>query len=409
MAASTKMSGTELPLHDGGALSVSGLERLQSEFIDIMLPKWAATAFDARQGQFMECLQLDGSADQNQIVRTRTIARLIYVYTHASVLGVAPSGALQMAEQAFANLHRVAWRRGPKSGYVRALNRATERVTDPVCDLYDNACVLLALSWLFTATGKSFYAQQIAATMSAIDQTLKNPCGGWAEDNLGTLPRRQNPHMHYFEAYLALCENHPSAASTQEERGLFHLFQTRFFAGDHGPLHENFGPCWEIDDRYGSGRLEPGHMCEWVWLLRRHAAMTKDKLDEICADLLNTGLTIGRGGGSLFLIDQATTDGIYLSQSRRLWPQVEMLKALLAQHKALSDGQYLQQAEAVASAILTSYFHAAPQGCWYDMLDLQGKPIAKTIPASSLYHLWTAVAELVVERPCSKTKTFFGR
>lgn len=382
-------------MQDSGALGRSGLERLQRQFIDIMLPKWAATAFDARQGQFMECLQLDGSADQSQIVRTRTVARLIYVFAHASVLGVAPSGALPMAEQAFANLHRVAWRAGPQPGYARALNRATELVIDPVRDLYDNACVLLALSWLFTATGKPLYGQQIAATVSAIDQTLKNPCGGWAEDNLGTLPRRQNPHMHCFEAYLALCENHRSAESMQKERGLYNLFRTHFFAGDHGPLHENFGPCWEIDDDYQSARLEPGHMCEWVWLLRRHAAITKDKPDQICNDLLKTGLTSGRTNGSLFLIDQATADGTPLTHSRRLWPQVEMLKALLAQHKALGDGQYLDQAEAVASAILTSYFHAAPPGCWHDMLDLQDKPIGKTIPASSLYHLWTAVAELV--------------
>jgi mannose/cellobiose epimerase-like protein (N-acyl-D-glucosamine 2-epimerase family) len=47
---------------------------------------------------------------------------------------------------------------------------------------------------------------------------------------------------------------------------------------------------------------------------------------------------------------------------------------------------------------LTSYVHAAPPGCWHDMLDLQDRPLGKTIPASSLYHLWTAVAELLGNR-----------
>lgn len=111
-----------------------------------MLPKWARVAFDERQGQFVECLQLDGTPEQGGIVRTRTAARLIYVYAHASVLGGAPPASLQMAERAFANLHRIAWKDGARPGYCRTFDRLTERVTDPVIDLYDNACVLLALS-----------------------------------------------------------------------------------------------------------------------------------------------------------------------------------------------------------------------------------------------------------------------
>jgi mannose/cellobiose epimerase-like protein (N-acyl-D-glucosamine 2-epimerase family) len=373
----------------------TALDHLKAEFIDKMLPKWAATAFDAKQGQFMECLQLDGSPDQSQVVRTRTAARLIYVYAHASVLGVAPPGSLQMAERAFANLHQVAWRSGAKPGYIRAFNRATELSIDPVRDLYDNACVLLALSWLLTATGKSLYRQQIAATIGAIDQTLKNPYGGWAEDSLGTLPRRQNPHMHYFEASMALCENHRSASSMKREAEIFTLFRSRFFAGEVGPLFENFGPRWEVDDLYGSGRLEPGHMCEWVWLLGRHAALTDTKQDKLCDDLLNTALTIGRIRNSPFLMDQATVGGAPLAQTRRLWPQVEMLKALLTQSKSQGDDRYLHKAEALAAAMHKTYFHKAPEGCWHDMLDLNNTSIGKTIPASSLYHLWSAVACLL--------------
>ncbi|MDZ7875153.1 MAG: AGE family epimerase/isomerase [Rhizobium sp.] len=82
---------------------------------------------------------------------------------------------------------------GKRGGYTRSFNRHTERVTDPVRDLYDNACVLLALSWLLTATGKDVYRHQIEQTILAVDRTLTDPFGGWAEDSDGTLPRRQKP------------------------------------------------------------------------------------------------------------------------------------------------------------------------------------------------------------------------
>lgn len=371
------------------------LERFKTEFLETIVPTWAKAAYDERHGQFVEYLQLDGTPQEDGVVRTRTVARQIYVHAHASVMGVASPDSLAMAESAFANLHRIAWKRGASPGYCRAFDRITETVTDPVRDLYDNACVLLALSWLRTATGKDEYRRRIDRTIAAIDRTLKDPFGGWAEDNDRTLPRRQNPHMHYLEATLALCESNRSAGHLRREKATFGLFRSHFFAGPHGPLHEYFGPRWELADQYGSAMLEPGHMCEWVWLTGRHDALTGTRHASVCADLLISALAIGRSAGSPFLVDQALATGTPLTQSRRLWPQVEMLKALLTQHRNLGDERYLADAEALASAILSSYFRDVPTGCWHDRLDFNNQPIGRTIPASSLYHLWTAVAELV--------------
>lgn len=136
-------------------------------------------------------------------------------------------------------------------------------------------------------------------------------------------------------------------------------------------------------------------MCEWVWLTGRHDALTRTCHDEIRADLLTNALRIGRSGGSPFLIDQVLASGVPVVPSRRLWPQVEMLKALLTQHRWLDDGSYLAEAETLSSEMLASYFQDVPTGCWHDRLDFNNRPIGSTIPASSLYHLWTAVAELV--------------
>lgn len=373
------------------------LAQLTSTFLEDVLPTWAKAGFDETCGQFVEYLELDGSPQRSGGVRTRTVARQIYVHAHAAHLGVSPPISLALAEKAFDNLHRVAWVGGRRGGYARAFDRKTEIITDPVRDLYDNACVLLALSWLLTATGKDIYRHKIDQTVMAIDRTLSNPFGGWAEDSEGTLPRRQNPHMHYLEATLALCENNRTPVHLWAEGKAFALLRSHFLVGSKGPLHEFFGPQWELSDRYGSDRLEPGHMCEWVWLASRHDLLAHSDHTKICLDLLSTALAIGRIEGSPFLVD-AVSGTTVISPSRRLWPQVEMLKAFVALHERLGSRDYLSEADDVASAILGTYMADAPFGCWHDCLDLNNVPTARTIPASSLYHLWTAVADLVDDR-----------
>ncbi|MCM2473175.1 N-acylglucosamine 2-epimerase [Rhizobium sp. CG5] len=371
------------------------LDRLTRYFIDEALPKWAMSAYDEQRGHFMEALQLDGSAEATGIVRTRTAARLIYVYAHASALNVAPAGALEKAERAFANLHRVAWISGTRPGYARTFDRFSDEVTDPERDLYDSACVLLALAWLAKATGKPVYRRHIKLLIAAIDQTLGDPFGGWAEDSAGTLPRRQNPHMHFLEASLALCETDSDPQYPPLEAKLFALLGDHFFDARKGLLRELFGPRWELSDRYQSDTLEPGHMCEWVWLVRRHEALTGQGDDTLCAALLSKALALGRLEGSAFLLDGATVGGASTAKHRRLWPQTELLKAFLVQHRAHGKEEDLQQAETVAAALFGSYLKDAPAGCWHDRFDLEGNSVAKTIPASSLYHLWTSVVELL--------------
>ncbi len=369
------------------------VQQLKRVFLDEILPTWSKSGFDEACGQFVEYLELDGSAQKAGEVRTRTVARQIYVHAHAAHLGVAPSDSLAMAEQAFENLHRIAWFRGKRGGYVRSFNRHTELITDPVRDLYDNACVLLALSWLLTATAKDAYRHQIDQTILAVDRTLTDPFGGWAEDSDGTLPRRQNPHMHYLEATLALCENNRTSMHMRSEGKTFALLRSHFLVGPDGPLHELFGPRWELADRYGSDRLEPGHMCEWVWLTTRHDLLTHSDNTKICLDLFSTALAVGRMQGSPFLLDAVSAHKA-ISPSRRLWPQVEMLKAFMTLHERLGLPGYSTEADDVASAILSAYMTRVPHGCWHDCLDLNEVPTAHTIPASSLYHLWTAVADV---------------
>jgi mannose/cellobiose epimerase-like protein (N-acyl-D-glucosamine 2-epimerase family) len=374
-----------------------GLERLKQWCVVDALPYWASTGFDEIHGHFVEGLALDGTPETSGDLRTRSAARLIYVFAQSACLGVAPSDGLAKAEIAFRNLHTCAWQTGEKPGYVRAFSRFSARITDPSRDLYDHACVLLALAWLLKATGNDIYRVRITETLDAIDVTLAAPHGGWAEDSENVIPRRQNPHMHLFEACLALVEVTGDAAHIARSTELFNLFMMRFYDPRIGVLREYFGPAWEVEIARGSGRLDPGHMAEWVWLLRRYAAFSGEDVRDICANLLQAAERLGADPNSCFLLDEVSEHGAVLKGSRRLWPQAELIKAHFAQYQGTGDIVHLNQANQISSELFRTYLAQVPKtGTWRDCFDLQGNSIGTSIPSSSLYHLWTAVAELLV-------------
>jgi mannose/cellobiose epimerase-like protein (N-acyl-D-glucosamine 2-epimerase family) len=374
-----------------------GLERLKQWCVVDALPYWATTGYDESQGHFVEGLALDGTPESSGGLRTRSAARLIYVFAQGACLGVAPVDGLAKAEIAFRNLHKCAWQAGEKPGYARAFNRFSGHITDPSRDLYDHACVLLALAWLLKATGKEIYRFHITEVLYAIDTTLAAPHGGWAEDSENAIPRRQNPHMHFFEACLALVEVTGDPAHIVRATELFNLFTMRFYDTRIRALREYFGPAWEVDEAYGSGGLDPGHMAEWVWLLRRYAAFSANDVGDVCASLLHAAETLGADPRSCFLVDEVSEQGAVLKGSRRLWPQAELIKAHIVQHQATGNTTHLHQANRIASELFKTYLAQTPKaGTWRDCFDLDGHSIGATIPSSSLYHLWTAVAELLV-------------
>ena len=338
--------------------TVSGLARLSRWFVHDALPLWADTGFDSVHGHFLECLDLDGSAETTGRLRTRTAARQIYVYAHADVLKAAPEGALEKAVRAFDSLHRCAWRGPEAPGYARSFDRNTGALIDPVRDLYDQACVLLALAWLIKATGNARYRQHADELLAAIDTALASGGQGWAEDETGRLPRRQNPHMHLFEAMIALTGATGRPADRARTDSLFDLFRTKFLTAD-GLLLEYFGPQWETADAYGSGRLEPGHMAEWAWLVSQYAELCGTDLAPIGRRLLDHARRIGTDGKLPFLLDQVSAAGTPLETSRRLWPQAELIKALLAGHAAARGGQLRAGAVVSLGSVVKTIYPAS--------------------------------------------------
>src|SRR5688500_7448400 len=112
------------------------------------LPFWATHGIDRTFGGYVEQLALDGSDAAVDFKRVRVIARQIYVFSHAALMG--HSAYTDLARHGFHYLTGNAWQ-GPERGWARLLDRQG-RAKDPTPDLYDHAFVLFSLGWYYRLT-----------------------------------------------------------------------------------------------------------------------------------------------------------------------------------------------------------------------------------------------------------------
>lgn len=374
-----------------------GLEAYLAWVRNDALPFWLARSADA-DGMFYETLALDGTPQPATELRLRTGMRQAYVFAQAAHLGlVERQPALALAERIIERLRAVAWAPDGRPGWVARFMRGGS-VTDDRRDLYDHAFTLHALANLYLATGGAAggarYLAWIDETLAVVDGVLHSPHGGWAESDRHELPRRQNPHMHLFEACLALFEATGEARHLARAGEIFGLFRACWFDQASGLLGEYFNADWSRAAGAAGARLEPGHMVEWVWLLRRFARASGRRVDELCAGLFASAVRLGRTADG-FLVDEADAQGRSLLDRRRLWGQTEYLKALIVQGSAGAGAELLEQAAALVQRLLASYLAGVPAGGWRDQFDLAGQPASVSIPASTLYHLLVPAVEIL--------------
>lgn len=374
-----------------------------------VLPFWESTGYDSRHGAFFEKLDLDGTVSAEDYTRLRVQARQIYVCAHADILGLS-TGGLARAQDAFGFLQRHAWD-ATHGGWFHRLRR-DGRPLDRTRDFYDHAFMLLALAWLYRASGEDEVLQTARKTIAFLDENLRLERGGafdgYAEQRGEGAPqtpplRRQNPHMHLFEALLALYEATGDAEWIDRAAALRGLFDSRFFCAASGQLAEFFDADWQETTVDGSFVREPGHHFEWIWLLHRYGQLSGDDgVLQAMERLFDWAWAKGidrRAEGIFGAYDAVDPEGLVLQGgSKRLWPQTEALKACLA----LSERSGHPEAAAAIAPLLRSFFThfvGLDHALWRDQLDGAGAMIAKAVPASSLYHLFLAIVEVLRVSP----------
>jgi len=339
-------------------------------------PLWLAEGIDRAQGGFHE--SLPNTADFR---RLRVVARQTYVFSEAHRAGVA--GAEQAVSLGAAYLaHHAAH---PDGGYAWRFS-LDNKIIDPTRDLYDQAFVLLALASAAQVLPPAALRTQALTHLAWLDDAMAHPAGGYHEA-LPVQPgvhRRQNPHMHLLEALLAAHEVFGDAVFLTRAGDLVALFLHRLFDPAIGALPEYFDAAWQPIRHQGAYLIEPGHHCEWVWLLDRYISSTgPDPRVTEASDALMRFVDVFGAAPAGGLAAGVTSTGQLHDASTRLWAQAERVKAELIR----PGGAQARQRAAVA----TLSMFLRPDGTWHERRDAAGAFIPGPAPATSLYHLTSAI------------------
>jgi mannose-6-phosphate isomerase len=350
------------------------------------LPLWSREGWDPATGGFVERLSLDGRADRAAPRRVRVQARQIYCFAKAADLGWYSQGR-EIAMKGFEYL--LAKAKGPdgRAGFVHLLD-PDGSVRDPMRDAYDQAFVLLALSTLYQLSRDAQVRAELDSLIVFIDRDLRSPHGGFVEGVPATLPRRQNPQMHLFEAMIATFDATGDAAFQNRAGELYGLFVANLYDAQRQVLGEYFEEDWAKIEPVS---VEPGHQAEWVWLLKGFERITGCPTGRHRSQLLASALRY-RDDVTGCLLDEGDAEGNVRKFTRRCWPQTEIAKAWIAQAEAGEPGA----ADEARNALVRMYRHYLCHpvlGGWYDQFDRDNRSLVDTIPASSFYHILCAVAE----------------
>jgi mannose-6-phosphate isomerase len=363
--------------------------RLRRWGIERALPLWSTQGYDPGRGGFQERLHPDGTPDLDAPRRLRVQTRQIYVYAHAAALGWFPEArAIVCDSTAFLieNYHAADGR----PGYVSAL-APDNSVANDLRDTYDHMFVLLALSWAAKVTGDAQIRARLDDALAFIDGQLTAPDGSFIEGIPASQPRRQNPHMHAFEAMLAMHETigHPQALRRADS--LLAMMKEKFFDPRTQTVSEYFTDEWKPVAGAEGNCVEPGHQAEWAWLLRKHERLCGRSCGTLATTLLRSAIrwTDPKTG---LLIDEADRNGPPRKTSRRIWPQTELAKAWIAEAEA-GDTAAAQKARDALLALATHYLDRPCVGGWTDQFDADGQALTVRVAATSLYHVFGAIAE----------------
>jgi mannose/cellobiose epimerase-like protein (N-acyl-D-glucosamine 2-epimerase family) len=360
--------------------------RLRRHLLEDLLPYWAERGIDRAHGGFWNRLDGDGLPLAEDHKRLLVQLRLVYAFSEAARLGAA--WALEPAAHGVAFLERAY--RDPAGGWFSTATPDGEPL-DRRKDFYAHAFVVFAFASYAAASGDRTALARARETTEFVRTRLRDPEHGGYFEGAGAdgtprrdVPRRQNPHMHWLEALLALHAAAPDAQLVADASALVDLAERRFVDPRTGALGEHFTRDWLPLPGADGEAVEPGHHYEWTWLLARAGATTGSAAAAPLAERLFAFAERHGVDADLGVYDRVDRRGALADGAKRLWPQTERVKALAVR----GDAAALRRA---LDALFSRY--ARPDGGWIEHVARDGKPLTDLQNATSVYHVTLALVE----------------
>lgn len=360
------------------------------------LPLWWRIGTDHDRGGFFEKIGRDGKVIDDPR-RTRVVGRQIFVFATATTIGWKGPAAEAVA-------HGIDYLRRfciAEDGSVVFATRPDGHVVDGRFDLYDMAFALFGLSAAHQMRPSPELADLAARMRARLIADRSHPGGGYEETVPSSLPLKANPHMHLFEAALAWAERCRGTSAEAGWRamadGIGELCLAHLVDPANGCLREFFDAGWCPMPGDAGRQVEPGHQFEWAWLLLRWSRGGRADAARVARRLVEIGETWGTDQDLGITFNELNDDLSVRDRRFRLWPQTERIKAWLA----LADIAETNSERAVALVKvaaagkgLKKFFATDVPGTWIERLNEDGSGIVDASPASSLYHITCAIAEM---------------
>jgi len=362
---------------------------LQAWLIDHAYPLWWSLGADQQGGGFHERLNQNGTPTHDAR-RSRLHPRQIYAFSLARDQGW--EGPADTAVRHALTFYIRRYRRhdhlfSPLPSTDGANNEA------PVV-LYDQAFALLGLASASTVLPDRSLCNQARQLLCAVREQFGHTRGGFKETVTGSSPLLSNSHMHLLEAALAWMEHDSSGAWHELAGDLVKLAAARFIDQSTGFLLEFFDADWRPIADPSRQRVEPGHQFEWAWLLLRWSIHSGDaNCRALALWLIRLAETHGVDNRRHVAVNALARDGTLLDANARLWPQTERLKASALAAELTHDKTWWSAAREAADA-LARYCDVPLRGLWRDTLTTAGEFVDEPAPASSMYHIVGAIAQL---------------
>ena len=361
-------------------------------FTDKTLPFLSEHGWDKKYGGLFETLDSQGKNGPEDFRRVMVHGRQLFVFSRWSGL-TGDKTFERMANNIFAYLITNFWDVDHEGWYSRVT--VDGKPLDLTKDLYAHAFVLFGLVHYAEYIGKRDAEPWIRKTIRVLQEHFLRSDGSYKEKmnrcflDKTVNQRSQNPHMHLLEAALALSKCYEGNQYSSLVKSLLTLFCETFLDKKkliiREYLNRNFNPNKEIGHI-----IEPGHHYEWAWLLNWTAeTLDQPELKGLGARILSQSLEFGWDTEFEGVFDQINAkDVTILKSSKRLWPVLELIKALCVYPSELNF-IYLRNC---LETVLEHYLKET--GTWVEHYTQNWQVLSDKMPVSSAYHLGMACLEL---------------
>ena len=363
------------------------LDQCKRHIIDKTLPNWLLYG-QLEQGGCRESLNQDWSPNPVGRIRLLSQCRQLYTWCHAAIdhgLTFSQTDADKLFEFIVANYHQ-------DERWIFSVDEEL-KPQQTQTDAYALAFILLSFSYYFRFSGNEKALALIESTHHFLQTTMIHPNGGYHEvfpfDD--GIVRRQNPHMHLLEGYVAAYEATGSDSYKQAALDIVELAQKHFYDAKDQTLRELFNANWHPDDQQGNW-IEPGHHFEWAWLLHQTYNISGNESDlELANRLWQTGIKFGFDpiGGIYNAFDSST--GEPLDREKRVWPITEYLKACCV----IGMPEVEREERLTSGLTFLSEHYLTGNGCWHEYLDQNNQPKDYPLAATTSYHLFLGLHEVL--------------